>query len=476
MNPYKVLQLEPGADKQAVKKAYFKLIRQYSPEKAPEKFKEIREAYEYLQEQANFADVQKAVQLPEEFIKPYYQVLDWMKEKKYDKAISLSERVLSICEFQEFRVLLGKAYILNENSGKAVKLWEGLCNKNKDNIEYLEQLGEAYLARGWNNKAFQVYYNLYERKVENLPFYDRLIDITALQGAQELFREISSKVFDYYKRMEKHTREDTESMSCILYTISDYMSGTDSQWLLKHSDEILKIMTEVPMELKIYENTLLHNCDNLIDILEQNEAAESAVASYWKYITENERSIIVENGYQLLHIKVRLEEIRLKRVSLIHDIIKETSHFWYGRLINKALADKATNVELHMMELMMEQYNDESRLYDTLLYMVNDLSEILPSLLLVKKEYTLLGQAMGDYLEDMIHCNSQDYLFRKYEKTYKKLMGYPSGGRITISTEEEDNTYDSYENGTFQREGAKIGRNDPCPCGSGKKYKKCCGK
>ncbi len=28
----------------------------------------------------------------------------------------------------------------------------------------------------------------------------------------------------------------------------------------------------------------------------------------------------------------------------------------------------------------------------------------------------------------------------------------------------------------FKREGNKIGRNDPCPCGSGKKYKKCCGK
>ena len=23
---------------------------------------------------------------------------------------------------------------------------------------------------------------------------------------------------------------------------------------------------------------------------------------------------------------------------------------------------------------------------------------------------------------------------------------------------------------------AKVGRNEPCPCGSGKKYKKCCGK
>ena len=28
---------------------------------------------------------------------------------------------------------------------------------------------------------------------------------------------------------------------------------------------------------------------------------------------------------------------------------------------------------------------------------------------------------------------------------------------------------------TIVRETEKIGRNDPCPCGSGKKYKKCCG-
>lgn len=28
--------------------------------------------------------------------------------------------------------------------------------------------------------------------------------------------------------------------------------------------------------------------------------------------------------------------------------------------------------------------------------------------------------------------------------------------------------------GTFVRSGKKVGRNDPCPCGSGKKYKLCC--
>ncbi|MGB3112321.1 MAG: preprotein translocase subunit SecA, partial [Candidatus Omnitrophota bacterium] len=30
--------------------------------------------------------------------------------------------------------------------------------------------------------------------------------------------------------------------------------------------------------------------------------------------------------------------------------------------------------------------------------------------------------------------------------------------------------------GTYKREAPKVGRNDPCPCGSGKKYKKCCGR
>ena len=31
------------------------------------------------------------------------------------------------------------------------------------------------------------------------------------------------------------------------------------------------------------------------------------------------------------------------------------------------------------------------------------------------------------------------------------------------------------QSGTIRKD-KKIGRNDPCPCGSGKKYKKCCGR
>ena len=31
------------------------------------------------------------------------------------------------------------------------------------------------------------------------------------------------------------------------------------------------------------------------------------------------------------------------------------------------------------------------------------------------------------------------------------------------------------ETGTVRREGPRVGRNNPCPCGSGRKFKKCCG-
>lgn len=34
----------------------------------------------------------------------------------------------------------------------------------------------------------------------------------------------------------------------------------------------------------------------------------------------------------------------------------------------------------------------------------------------------------------------------------------------------------SYKRSKTVVKGEKIGRNDPCPCGSGKKYKKCCGR
>jgi len=48
----------------------------------------------------------------------------------------------------------------------------------------------------------------------------------------------------------------------------------------------------------------------------------------------------------------------------------------------------------------------------------------------------------------------------------------PPSSSLTLSRGGEE----ASKQKTVKRQGKKVGRNDPCPCGSGKKYKKCCGR
>ena len=69
------------------------------------------------------------------------------------------------------------------------------------------------------------------------------------------------------------------------------------------------------------------------------------------------------------------------------------------------------------------------------------------------------------------------------EKLYKNMVAaradwlyeLPQWKEI-FSESELKKLYKEQKESTTSRKGKKIGRNDPCPCGSGKKYKKCCGK
>ena len=70
------------------------------------------------------------------------------------------------------------------------------------------------------------------------------------------------------------------------------------------------------------------------------------------------------------------------------------------------------------------------------------------------------------------------------EKLYKNMVDakadwlYELPQWNEIFTEEQLKQYYKEQKAaqTYRREGPKVGRNDPCPCGSGKKYKKCCGR
>lgn len=50
-DPYQVLGLPPEADDEAIRRRYLELVRQFSPERHPERFAAVRGAYEQLRDQ-----------------------------------------------------------------------------------------------------------------------------------------------------------------------------------------------------------------------------------------------------------------------------------------------------------------------------------------------------------------------------------------------------------------------------------------
>ena len=83
-------------------------------------------------------------------------------------------------------------------------------------------------------------------------------------------------------------------------------------------------------------------------------------------------------------------------------------------------------------------------------------------------EYKMSGYEMFDEMTQNIREETVRLLFHiKIEQKVEREQQ----AKITGTNKD-----DSLPKGPVKRENAKVYPNDPCPCGSGKKYKKCCGK
>ena len=65
---------------------------------------------------------------------------------------------------------------------------------------------------------------------------------------------------------------------------------------------------------------------------------------------------------------------------------------------------------------------------------------------------------------------------QRREQAEKQQMDFTHSQSSAMSENSEAPEGSEEQGETFVREGKKVGRNEPCPCGSGKKYKQCHGK
>ena len=88
-----------------------------------------------------------------------------------------------------------------------------------------------------------------------------------------------------------------------------------------------------------------------------------------------------------------------------------------------------------------------------------------------------------DIVLEEIEADSQISLKIDFEKLYFNMLSVEAewlytlpGWEGILSAEERKEIEKSYKKTKTDKKEKTVGRNEPCPCGSGKKYKKCCGK
>ena len=89
---------------------------------------------------------------------------------------------------------------------------------------------------------------------------------------------------------------------------------------------------------------------------------------------------------------------------------------------------------------------------------------------------------VANYLESLT-AESEVSLDYDPEKLYYNMVAAKAEWLYTLpewdahlTEERRHELYKQQKSSTTIVKGPKVGRNDPCPCGSGKKYKKCCGR
>ena len=89
----------------------------------------------------------------------------------------------------------------------------------------------------------------------------------------------------------------------------------------------------------------------------------------------------------------------------------------------------------------------------------------------------LMGSIKGEILHNLFRSTSNLMAFEQFLANLPQHLEAPQiDGDQSHTAPEPAPSNEPPLTLPIQREVPKVGRNDPCPCGSGRKYKQCCGR
>ena len=196
---YEILKIENTASTDEIKRAYYKLVRQFPPERFPDEFFAIKEAYELLS--------------------------DAQKRTKYDLELNRKNELIGDLPIKAaLQIEQAKTEIQNAHTGNAVKAAEDLYARYPENAAVISLLRQAYIARGWTKKATDLLISpAYKKTLKTADDWEVYTGALRAVGFSEEY--MLSKTIEGMAALSESGADDIEMCACAYYDFMDL-----SQW------------------------------------------------------------------------------------------------------------------------------------------------------------------------------------------------------------------------------------------------------
>jgi len=444
---YSVLQVSKEAAASEIKKAYFGLVRKYPPDRYPEKFMQIREAYEILIDGNTRRQYDAMEAMPDIVKLYYYEAKKALEEGDSERAVSLLERVVEVYpDISLVNSLLGDAYLENGNSGKALQVFEELTAKEPGNAGFAGKLAHACLMRGWHKKAVEKYHAALELDEDNISLWLGLVKCHLQAKEPDRAREVALEGIDVSKR------KGWDSLELYYHIILADVHSLDKDSLKKHLEEMKGIALRNEDE-KGNVAWFLATLAKQMQVYGLNDISSAAISTAFELLPE-------DGEIKKIHSEIKKERILLSQVEKLktdgsfHGIFADMVDFEMHKCGNR----DCLNCEFEQFAFEMD--------------VLMDIDSLRTDIIRLKTAYPELYALKSEFFNNVLNRNKIQSLMFSYRKRMERYMRLCP--EKFADDDDEDDEY--YPRQPARRDENKVGRNDPCPCGSGKKYKKCCGR
>lgn len=213
-------------------------------------------------------------------------------------------------------------------------------------------------------------------------------------------------------------------------------------------------------------NRVIENTNDIIDELyeKSNGDKKSFVESFQSVFATTPSEDLIGNKEKL---KESMDQNIKNKESLVgHDIFNLFLRQMYLRNIDKRWVDHLDTLDEIKDAAGLQSYAQKNPLIEYKKNAIEAYDEMLEAIM----------QAVCR-IANTVRINSNPVESRNYHSP--KLSTNNPQSQSSFGNHRQESIVASQAqsaNTTIRRDAPKVGRNDPCPCGSGKKYKNCCGK